>query len=186
MAKAGTVRRGPEPDLRHIVNAAREAREAFEASRHRRRLRAGAWLLLACLAASPAAAGLTFPERTVALVPAAGMIYDQLGWDINIYGLDIRDVDLQHLVIDGKKVIAVKGELVNVSSTSRKIPWLRFGLRSNAQTELYHWTLDTEIRPLKPGESTSFVTRLASPPDSASNLEIRFAQGDEIGSNTTP
>jgi hypothetical protein len=61
-------------------------------------------------------------------------------------------VDLQHIIVDGRNVIAVKGELANTSSIVRKIPWLRFGLRSNDDTEVYHWTLDTEVRPLNPGE----------------------------------
>jgi hypothetical protein len=105
---------------------------------------------------------------------------------VNIYGLEIRQVDLQHLIVDGRRVIAVKGEVANVSSSVRKIPWLRFGLRSIDNAEVYHWTLDTEVRPLNPGESTSFVTRLASPPEAARNLEIRFARADEIGSNNPP
>ena len=81
------------------------------------------------------------------------------------------------------KVIAVKGRLTNVDSRDRKIPWLRLGLRSNDNVEVYHWTLNTEVRPLRAGESTSFTTRLASPPPAASRLEIRFARASEIGSN---
>ena len=42
----------------------------------------------------------------------------------------------------------------------------------------------TGARPLNAGEITNFVTRVASPPEAAKKLEIRFARADEIGSNT--
>lgn len=103
---------------------------------------------------------------------------------MNIYGLEIRKVELQHLIAGGQKVIAIKGELQNVSTGERKIPWLRFGLRSGTEQELYQWTLDTGHRSLRPGEARNFVTRVASPPEAAGTVEIRFARPDEIGSNT--
>ena len=71
---------------------------------------------------------------------------------------------MQHLLVEGKQVISIKGEIANVSGGSRKIPWLRFGLTDNGRTEVYNWQLDTNARPLNPGESTNFVTRIASPP----------------------
>jgi hypothetical protein len=105
---------------------------------------------------------------------------------VNIYGLEIRNVELQHLLVDGERMIAVKGEVRNVSASSRKIPWLRFGLTSTGSKEVYSWQLDTGARPLRPGEATGFTTRVASPPENAQALQIRFARSDEIGSNKSP
>ena len=59
-------------------------------------------------------------------------------------------------------------------------------LRDGANQEVYQWQLNTESKPLKPGEAKSFVTRIASPPQAAEAVEIRFARADEIGSNTMP
>lgn len=180
----------PEPetglagsDTGHLIAAARAARGEFLAARSRRRTRLVSWFGLVLLTVSPFAGALLMPERVVAAIPAAIKVYSWMGRDVNIYGLEIRHVDIQRLMLDGKMVIAVKGELANVSSSTRKIPWLRFALRTKDNAEVYHWTLDTEVRPLKPGESTGFVTRLASPPAASSDLEIRFARADEIGSN---
>lgn len=175
-----------DPAAAALIEAARLARQEFQGRRQARRSRAAAWTALAAFALSPFAAAAVFPEQVVASVPASIRLYDWMGQEVNIYGLEIRQVDLQHLIVDGRKVIAVKGEIANASSSVRKIPWLRFGLRSADNAEVYHWTLDTEARPLQPGESTSFVTRLASPPEAARNVEIRFARADEIGSNVGP
>ena len=175
-----------QPSHHPLIEAARRSQAEFRLQRRARRVRLAGWGALVVLAASPVITALAFPEQVVAAMPVSIALYERMGRQVNVYGLEIRQVDLQNLVVDGHRVIAVKGELTNVSGTERKIPWLRFGLRSNDNAEVYHWTLDTEVRPLKPGESTNFVTRLASPPEAARNLEIRFARADEIGSNALP
>lgn len=176
----------PDVDVRHLVSASRQALDAFNLRRRRRYGMAAAWLGLCLLAATPAAIAVTFPDKVVAAAPATIALYDWLDREVNIYGLAFRDVELQHLLLDGQRVIAVRGRVVNVSASTRKIPWLRFGLRSHDSSEVYQWQLDTQSRPLKSGESTSFLTRVAAPPETAETLEIRFARANEIGSNAGP
>lgn len=176
----------PEGEIQQLVSASRLAQEAFQSRRRRRRAAGAAWLGLALVAASPAAIAVSMPEKVVAAAPATIGLYDWMGKDVNVYGLEIRKVELQHLIVGDQKVIAIKGELQNISDSERKIPWLRFGLNSGAKSELYQWTLDTGQRPLRPGEAKSFVTRVASPPEAADTAEIRFARPDEIGSNANP
>lgn len=176
----------PDTEIQHLVLVSRQAQKAFDLRRRRRRSVAVAWLSLALLSVSPAAIALAVPEKVVAALPSTIGLYDWLGREVNIYGLEIRGVELQHLLLEGQRVVAIKGSLVNVSGINRKIPWLRFGLLSGDRTEVYHWQLDTQSRPLKPGETTNFVTRIASPPETARMVEIRFARADEIGSNAMP
>ena len=180
---AASIRNWKAGDPLPLLQAAQGAQAEFRNLRHTRRMKTGAWAGLAALALVPIMLAAMCPELIVSAIPASISAYQWAGRDVNIYGIEIRNIDLQHLIIDGRKVIALKGELANTSATARKIPWLRFGLLSKDNAEVYHWTLDTEVRPLKPGESTSFVTRLASPPEAARNLQIRFARADEIGSN---
>jgi predicted Zn finger-like uncharacterized protein len=176
----------PDPDIRQLMAASLQAQKTFLFRRRRKRAAAAAWLGLALAAASPAVVAVSFPETVVSVFPAAIGLYDWLDRDVNIYGLKIRDVDIQHLMMAGQKVIAIKGQVVNVSDRDRKIPWLRFALKSDHNSEVYDWQLDTESRPLRPGEAKAFVTRVATPPETASTVEIRFARADEIGSNTGP
>lgn len=176
----------PEHEIRRLVDASRNAQDAFQARRKRRRKMVAAWAALALVATSPAAFALAFPETTVSLAPASIALYDWMGRPVNVYGLDIRKVETQHMLVDGQRIIAVKGEISNTSGSQRKIPWLRFGLKDDKGAEVYTWQLDTSARPLNPGESTNFVTRVASPPESAGKIEIRFARIEEIGSNTAP
>lgn len=175
-----------EQKAQELLNATRAAGIEFDRQRRIRRNKLAAWSAFVAIAFLPPIGIMVFPEQVVSAVPASIRLYELTGHEVNVYGLEIRHVDVQHLLVDGRSVIAVKGELANVSRTVRKIPWLRFALRSAEGQEVYKWTLDTEVRPLRPDESTSFVTRLASPPEAARNLEIRFARADEIGSNDTP
>jgi hypothetical protein len=175
---------GPDADneVRRLVEASRLAQEAFREKRARRLKRLRGWAILGALALSPIAAAAAFPVHVVKLAPVTVKAYEKLGLAVNIYGLDIRRLQQQHAIVDGTRVLTVKGEITNITGSEQKIPWLRFGLADGASQEVYNWTLDTNARPLRPGETTSFVTRVASPPESAKKLQIRFAHADEIGS----
>lgn len=176
----------PDLEVQRLVSAGRQAEEAFLLRRRKKRVAAAGWLALGLFALSPAAIAVAVPERLVTAAPASIGLYQWLGRDVNIYGLEIREVEMQHLLVDGQRVIGIKGSIVNVSAAERKVPWMRFGLRAADGMEVYQWQLDTEQRPLRPGEARRFATRIASPPENAARVEIRFARANEIGSNTTP
>lgn len=171
----------PDAEIRRLVEASRQARDNFAGKRRQRRRRMAAWGAAAAVMTAPLVLAAVFPEAVVRAAPAAVVAYEALGRDINIYGIGLRRIEMQHMLVDGTRVLAVKGEIVNISGGDRKIPSLRFGLRDAVNAEVYKWTLDSGTRPLRPGEITSFVTRVASPPESARNLQIRFAHADEIG-----
>jgi predicted Zn finger-like uncharacterized protein len=176
----------PDSEVKRLVEASRRAKEAFATKKRQRLGRLRGWAMLGACLLAPVAAAASFPEAVVSLAPITVRAYDAVGYTVNIYGLEVRRVEQQHALIDGLRVLSIKGEISNISNRAQKIPWLRFGLNDGSQTEVYTWTLDTGARPLRAGESTSFVTRVASPPETAKNLQIRFAHRDEIGSNPSP
>ena len=176
----------PDQDVRRIMEAAREAREAFVLKRREKLKRLRGWGIFAASLALPVVLAAALPETVVRAAPSTIAVYSALGYSVNVYGLDLRRIEIQHLIDGGTRVLAVRGEIANVSGSERKIPWLRFGLDDEGGAELYRWTLDSGARPLRPGEITTFVTRVASPPETAKNLQIRFAHADEIGLNAAP
>ena len=182
---ATTMKPAPdeEREVRRLTEAARLARQEFEGRQYQRRRRLYGWAGFAAAALSPLAAALLMPEATVRLMPASMRFFDYVGQEVNIYGLEVRRVEQQHVVIGGTRVISIKGEIVNVSDRDRKVPSLRFTLKNGAEDAVYAWTLDSGIRPLRPGEMTTFTTRVASPPPAAEDVQIRFAHADEIGVN---
>ena len=176
----------PDQEIRRLVEATRQAQEEFAAKRRIRNRRLAGWATFAASVAAPFAVAAALPEVVVATAPATIAAYRAIGQEVNIYGLELRRVELQHMLVDGTRVLAVKGEIANISGRERKIPWLRFGLKGTDNAEVYSWTLDPGARPLRAGEITNFVTRVASPPETAKNVEIRFAHSNEISSTAAP
>jgi predicted Zn finger-like uncharacterized protein len=186
LARVVDHREEPEFDVQRLVEAAKTAQEEFALRRRQKAKRIGGWASFGLFALAPFISAALLPETVVMAAPATVKIYEKLGYTINIYGLDIRHVEQQNTVVDGAHVLMIKGEISNPTDSVRKIPSLRFALSGDEPKELYTWTLDTTSRPLRPGETTSFTTRVAQPPELAKNLKIRFAHLDEISSNASP
>lgn len=182
----------PDRESRRLVELARDSQDRFAAQKQARSRRLRHWAIFAGFLLAPMVPALAMPELVVKAAPITQKFYVALGYDINLYGLEIRRVERQHAIIEGKRILSVKGEISNIDEATRKIPHLRFVLEGPSGEELYAWTLDTSARPLRAGETTGFVTRVAAPPEAAQNLKIRFARPDEIGvdaatiASTTP
>jgi hypothetical protein len=172
----------PELEASRLALIARDAQEEHQLKLAKRRRKLQQWAVFLGIVLTPFAAAAALPETVVAAAPISIKAYEALGYDINIYGLEVRSLEREHVVMDGQRILSIKGVVANVDDDLRKIPWLRFALLGPSGEELYAWTLDTGSKPaLQPGESTSFVTRISAPPEAAQNLQIRFARADEIG-----
>ena len=182
------IEHGFEPDneVKRLVEASRLAREEFAVKKRHRQARLRGWAILAACIVAPVAAAASFPDVIVKLAPVTVRAYDAAGYTVNIYGLEVHRIAQQYAILNGGRVLTIKGEITNISGTAQKIPWLRFGLKNDQSGEVYSWTLDAGARPLRAGETTTFVTRVANPPETAKNVQIRFAHASEIGSNTNP
>jgi Zn ribbon nucleic-acid-binding protein len=173
----------PELEARRLADLAREAKEQFAAERANIRRSWRNWAVFTAFLMSPLAAAALLPEAVVSAAPISYKAYRALGLDVNVYGLEIRRIESQHAIVDGERILTVKGEISNVDNDIRKIPWLRFALLDPAGKELYAWNLDTGARPLRAGETTGFTTRVQAPPELAQNLKIRFAKAAELVSD---
>lgn len=175
----------PEFEASRLVLMAKEAREEHHINQFKRRRKFQQWAVFGSIVLAPFVAAAAMPETVVSAAPISIKAYQALGYDINLYGLEVRSLEREHIVMDGQRILAIKGLIANIDGDMRKIPWLRFALTGPAGEELYTWTLDTSAKPLlRPGETTSFVTRISAPPEAAQNLQIRFARANEIGVKT--
>ncbi len=171
-------------EARRLADVTRAAEEA-RGRRHRERMaRVRGWSIWAACLVLPVVVMAVFPDETVRIAPGTSVVYERLGVPFNVRGFEIRKVAQEHIMSDGQRVLAIRGEVVNISRGRRKVPALRFVLRDKEAKQVYAWTLNgVGARQLAPAQKTTFVTRIASPPESADDIEIRFAQAAEIGSN---
>jgi predicted Zn finger-like uncharacterized protein len=176
----------PDAEVSRLIEATREAQESFQEARRKRMRHLRGWAALAASLALPFVAAAAFSESVVAFAPAAAPLYERAGMSVNIYGLEFRKIEQQHIVDGDARVLAVKGEIWNISGKDRKVPGIRLALKNELGEDAYVWTVDSGVRPLRPGEATVFTTRVQAPPQAAETIEIRFARRDEMGSTGKP
>jgi hypothetical protein len=166
-------------EARRLAEAARLVSERHLAGRRRRRASLRGWAILATACAVPLAGAVAFPESVTRAAPAAARIYSLAGIEVNAFGFVVRDAQSELQMRSGALLLAVRGEVVNISNSAHKVPALRFVLRDGKGTETYAWTLDgVGSRSLEAGEATGFLTRVAAPPPHIRDVEISFARED--------
>ncbi|MCF8470780.1 MAG: zinc-ribbon domain-containing protein [Parvibaculum sp.] len=132
------------------------------------------WVVLVLFVGGTLGAGYAWRHEIAAFWPATTKVYAVAGQPINLRGFEFRNVAYERQTEEGLPVLAITGDVVNVSGARSQIPRLRVALLDDAQTELYHWTFALSENELPAGEGTSFVTRLSSPPPEARDIEVRF------------
>lgn len=152
----------------------REVRRAASMRRGRALIAAG-WALLALFVVSTLGAGYSWRHEIAAWWPATAKVYAAAGEEINLRGLEFRNVAYERQTEEGLPVLAISGEVVNITEKPVALPRLRVGLRDENQNELYHWTFALEATALPPNEAAPFITRLSSPPPESRDIEVRFA-----------
>ena len=166
-------------EARRLAEAARQASERHLAERRRRRASLRGWAILATACAVPLALAVAFPESVTRAAPAAARIYSLAGIEVNAFGFEVRDAASELQMRSGSPLLAVRGEVVNISNSARRVPALRFVLRDGEGKQTYAWTLDgVGSRSLEAGEATGFLTRIAAPPPHIRDVEISFAGED--------
>jgi hypothetical protein len=168
-----------DEEARRLAATARLSAERHREQRASRRATRRGWSILALVCLVPLAGAAAFPESVVRAAPAAARIYSLAGMEVNAYGFIIRDAASELQMEAGAPLLAVRGEVVNVTDTALPVPTLGFELRDRSGSATYSWTLDgVGARTVEPGEATSFLTRVAAPPAHVEHVEIRFARGD--------
>jgi predicted Zn finger-like uncharacterized protein len=117
----------------------------------------------------------------VRLLPQTAGFYRLAGLDVNLRGLEIKDVKISTEAVDGKSVLVIEGAIFDVTRKPVDLPRLRFVVRDEHGTEIYAWNAVLEQSVLKPGEKAWFRSRLASPPAEARSIDVRFFSRRDIG-----
>jgi hypothetical protein len=98
-----------------------------------------------------------------------------MGLNVNARGIAFANVTRRYETEDGQIVLAITGNIVNVSGRELPVPPIRVMLSDGGKRELYHWNFTPDVATLKPGQSAGFLTRMSNPPEGARHMEMRFA-----------
>ncbi len=110
----------------------------------------------------------------VRLLPQTAAFYRLVGLDVNLRGLQFRDVKVTTETVEGTPMLVIEGAVTAESSKPVEVPRLRFSIRDAAGSEIYAWNAVLQQSILRPGEKAGFKSRLASPPSGGRDIDIRF------------
>jgi predicted Zn finger-like uncharacterized protein len=110
----------------------------------------------------------------VRLLPQTAAFYKMAGLEVNLRGLQFKDVKVSSETVEGKTVLVIEGVIVGEARKVVELPRLRFSVRDAQGAEIYAWNAVLQQPVLKPGERALFKSRLASPPPEGRNIDIRF------------
>lgn len=108
-------------------------------------------------------------------LPGSAPLYAAIGLKVNLRGLELRHVSSTVLGEGPQKVLAIEGEIVNVSRSEANVPPLALSLLSADGREIYGWTTPAPKSKLALGDTMPFRARLAAPPDQGREVAVRFA-----------
>jgi hypothetical protein len=98
-----------------------------------------------------------------------------LGMPVNLRGLSIEGVTYGWT---GQGDLEIKGEVVNLTDGSVKLPMIVIALRDENGQGISEWTTEVRTEPLGAGERASFWTEIPAPPDTARSVKVRFARAN--------
>ena len=116
----------------------------------------------------------------VRLLPQTATFYRMVGLDVNLRGLQFKDVKVTTETVEGKPVLVIEGVIVGATRKTVELPRLRFSVRDAHGAEIYAWNTVLEQATLKPGDHAWFKSRLASPPAEGRSIDVRFFNKRDI------
>jgi hypothetical protein len=123
-------------------------------------------LILVCLIAAR--------QQVVRFLPQTATLYAAIRLPVNLRGLAFENIKTAREVEEGVPMLIIEGQVVGTTARHTEVPRLRFAVVDAAGKEIYAWTARPSRTLLPPGEALPFRSRLASPPEEASGISVRF------------
>lgn len=115
----------------------------------------------------------------VRFAPGSAGLFAAIGLPVNLIGLDLAHVTSLFIGEGALRVLAVEGEIKNLSRQPADVPLLQLAVRGRDGREIYGWTTNAPKSRLDAGETMQFRARLAAPPENARDVTVRFVTADK-------
>jgi hypothetical protein len=120
--------------------------------------------------------GALWRDDVVEAWPASARLYGALGMPAETLGagLQLQGVQSERRVEEGTTVLAIQGQITNVSDRERPVPGLRAMALGPDRAELRSWDIEPSRMQLRPGEIATFESVLKGPEESIAEIAITF------------
>jgi hypothetical protein len=135
---------------------------------------AAAWAVFFSMISGVALAVVTLRSEIMATLPGTTSLYRAIGFDVAESGIDFADVSYRWTVAQGKPMIEVKGQVVNITDRRLTVPRVLINVRDADNSDAVKVTASVPTETLAPRESASFTLEFVSPPKNISQIELEF------------
>ena len=135
---------------------------------------AAAWAVFFSVISGVALALVTLRSEIMAALPGTTSLYRAIGFDVAESGIDFADVSYRWTVAQGKPMIEVKGQVVNVTDRRLTVPRVLINVRDSQSSDAVKVTASVPTESLAPRESANFTLEFVSPPKNISQIELEF------------
>lgn len=170
-----------EPTFAEPAKPHAQIRQREEARRRKAHLMTelGAWGAIAACFAVLFGGAWIFKGSVVDLFPATSSAYAAIGAEINPYGLEVRELEVEQRETETLPVLEITGEVLNVSNRRRQTLPLRAALLDHEGHVLVEWMVQLESPELPPEGRERFRTELPDPPETAHEIKVVLAPASD-------
>lgn len=114
-------------------------------------------------------------SEVVRFFPQTASLFSAIGLPVNLRNLKFENMRISKETQEGLSALVIEGSIVSIAGKPTEVPRLRFAARDAAGQEVYTWSSMPSRSTIGPGEKLEFRSRLVSPPDSATDVVVRFS-----------
>jgi predicted Zn finger-like uncharacterized protein len=134
------------------------------------------WGIAACLVVGAITTAIVYRTDIVRAWPKSATAFAAIGKPANLYGIDIRGVQVRAgMDIKGPRVV-VAGVLASVSRKPEPVAYLKVKLVDAKGVEKLSWLVDPGIEVLQPGKAHVFETARSNPLPGELKVVVVFAE----------
>jgi hypothetical protein len=140
---------------------------------------AAAWAVFICVLSGVATAFVSFRDQIVVALPGTASLYRGVGLGVQDQQIDFGAVNYRWTVADGKPMIEVTGQIINLTDSEITVPRVLINVHDKENTDTVKATATLRSEPLAAREAADFTLEFISPSKTISQIELAFAERTE-------
>ena len=137
---------------------------------------AAAWAVFLSVLTGVTLAFVSFRDEIVTALPGMAGLYRSVGLGVQDQQIDFGPVHYRWTVADGKPMIEVTGQIINLTDREIPVPRVLVNVRDKANTDTVKATATIRNEPLAARETADFTLEFLSPPKTVGQIELAFAE----------
>ena len=137
---------------------------------------AAAWAVFLSVLTGVTLAFVSFRDDIVVALPGMGALYRSVGLGVQAQQIDFGPVNYRWTVADGKPMIELTGQIINLTDREIAVPRVLINVRDKESGDPVKATATIRSDPLAARETADFTLEFISPSKSVSQIELAFAE----------